>query len=62
MLSSPRPRSALLAAFETPSLILDGSRILPNHARATASRFDADDVIPADTGSPMARWPHSGGR
>jgi D-serine deaminase-like pyridoxal phosphate-dependent protein len=32
-------------------------RILPNHACSTASQFDFYDVIPAEAGAEMARWP-----
>lgn len=31
-------------------------RILPNHACATASQFDAYDVLPAQPGAPLGRW------
>jgi D-serine deaminase-like pyridoxal phosphate-dependent protein len=36
-------------------------RILPNHACATAAQFDAYDVIPAQPGTPLMRWPRFGG-
>lgn len=32
-------------------------RIIPNHACATASQFDFYDVVPAETDTPMMRWP-----
>lgn len=36
-------------------------RILPNHACATGSQFEAYDVIPAESGQPLARWERFGG-
>jgi D-serine deaminase-like pyridoxal phosphate-dependent protein len=36
-------------------------RILPNHACATASQFEAYDVIPAAEGMPLLRWPRFSG-
>lgn len=39
----------------------DRLRILPNHACATASQFDAYDVISAEGGRALARWERFGG-
>jgi D-serine deaminase-like pyridoxal phosphate-dependent protein len=36
-------------------------RILPNHACATASQFSAYEVLPAEAGGQMVRWPRFGG-